>query len=258
MTNTLSLLLAAAALLVRDTGHLRRRTPSSPFLFLALCAVVFVVTLAFLRIGRVSVLVAAAIAGLCAAKVWQRERAHRAAQKRNNILAGYLGILTAELRAGATFPTALAHAADSLPTHASEELRLHLRAAAHLAAADGEVDLAFGRAGLPSLAATVRLARHHGISLAPLVGQVQTRLDTADAHSRTTAASLQGPRATALVLSCLPLLGLAMGSAMGAHPVAFLTGGGVGGWLLVAGTALAGGGFVWSQAIIARAAGASS
>lgn len=94
-----------------------------------------------------------------------------------------------------------------------------------------------------------------GIPVADLLGSARSRLDNAVRHRNATTAALAGPRATAVVLSVLPLAGILMGQAMGARPVALLTGGGLGGLLLLVGTALVCAGFATSQAIIGRAAG---
>ena len=69
-----------------------------------------------------------------------------------------------------------------------------------------------------------------------------------------TRAALAGPQTTAVVLALLPLAGVLMGTAMGANPVAFLAGGGLGGVLLTVGTALVCAGVVVSQRIIQGAA----
>ena len=85
-------------------------------------------------------------------------------------------------------------------------------------------------------------------------GLISKRLDASRRHQQSTAASLQGPQATATVLACLPIAGIAMGGAMGANSLGFLLGGGLGGILLVVGVALACGGFAWSRVIIRKAA----
>lgn len=64
-----------------------------------------------------------------------------------------------------------------------------------------------------------------------------------------TRAGLAGPRATATVLAGLPVLGIVLGQAIGAHPITVLMSPGLGGVLFVVGTALAAAGLVWSQRI---------
>jgi tight adherence protein B len=63
---------------------------------------------------------------------------------------------------------------------------------------------------------------------------------------------MTGARTTAAVLAGLPLLGVGLGQLIGADPVTFLLSGGVGGWLLVIGVALACGGLLWSDHITAQ------
>jgi tight adherence protein B len=70
---------------------------------------------------------------------------------------------------------------------------------------------------------------------------------------RTVAEVLAGPRASAFVLACLPLVGLALAGQMGAHPVAFLTASSVGRLVLLVGAALAATGLTWSVWLAARA-----
>jgi tight adherence protein B len=63
---------------------------------------------------------------------------------------------------------------------------------------------------------------------------------------------MAGARATAAILAGLPLLGLALGELVGAAPLAFLCGGGIGGWFLVAGTVLVCCGLLWADHITER------
>lgn len=71
---------------------------------------------------------------------------------------------------------------------------------------------------------------------------------------RRTDAGLAGARATGAVLAALPLLGIALGQAVGAAPVALLLGSTSGGLLLVVGTALVCAGLAWTGRITAQVA----
>ena len=86
-----------------------------------------------------------------------------------------------------------------------------------------------------------------------LCENAQRRIDAQLTHAAATRAALQGPKATAMVLSILPVVGIGMGGLLGADPLHFLLGGGTGGVLLVAGTGLTTAGFVWSQRIMGKA-----
>jgi tight adherence protein B len=63
------------------------------------------------------------------------------------------------------------------------------------------------------------------------------------------------PQASALLLAGLPLLGLAMGSGVGADPWGVLTGTPVGQVLLVSGCALEVAGIAWTRRLVHRVAG---
>ncbi|MFT4471648.1 type II secretion system F family protein [Arthrobacter sulfonylureivorans] len=80
---------------------------------------------------------------------------------------------------------------------------------------------------------------------------LQDRLDGRAAR-RT---ALAGPRATATLLAWLPLLGLGLGTVMGADPVSTLLLSASGWPVLVVGVALMIGARLWSRALVRRAAG---
>ncbi|MCQ4622600.1 type II secretion system F family protein [Corynebacterium sp. CCUG 70398] len=144
--------------------------------------------------------------------------------------------------------------ADNAPADLASELR---RVAAHTRSG-GSGAAILAASPLPELrdvGVLWGLSAKLGIPVADLLGSARSRLDNAVRHRNATTAALAGPRATAVVLSVLPLAGILMGQAMGARPVALLTGGGLGGLLLLVGTALVCAGFATSQAIIGRAAG---
>ena len=68
------------------------------------------------------------------------------------------------------------------------------------------------------------------------------------------AVELAGPRASAAMLAALPLLGLALGAAMGADPIGALTGSLAGLALGAAGIVLDALGILWMVRIVAAAA----
>lgn len=214
---------------------------------------------AFLVLGRLSVAVAALVAAGTAGWYVRGIRARRRTHRRETVVAAFLGHLAGELRAGRDMPRAVEQATTNLPVDSPPELaRLLDRVAAHARrGASGARLLADGSGAVPELAGLGQLwslAERHGLPLAPLVEQAQLRIDTRLRHRTATSATLQGPQATAVILTLLPAAGIAMGTAMGADPAGFLLGGGAGGLLLVTGTALASAGFVWSRHIIGRAA----
>ncbi|QGU03591.1 type II secretion system F family protein [Corynebacterium comes] len=213
----------------------------------------------FLVLGRLSVALAALLIAGTAGWAVHGVRARRRAHRRETVTAAFLGHLIGELRAGGAMPGAVEHATANLPEDAPPDITRTLnRVRGHsrrgLSGARILVDDSSAVPELAGLGTLWSLADRHGLPLAPLVEQAQLRIDTRLRHRTATSATLQGPQATAVILTLLPFAGIAMGTAMGANPVGFLLGGGLGGILLVVGTGLAATGFVWSRHIIGRAA----
>lgn len=245
----MTFLLLAGALIALDVQRPTRR--HAPVLIFAVAGAVLA---AVFLVGRATILLAGLASAGTIAWTVRDLLAQRASRARAAAEAAYLGTLAADLRAGASLPHALSAAAQRLPDTVSETLRAELTVVALVASRGGRVSAALHSAGLGQLAALIALAEAHGLPLAGLVEQAQSRLDSARRHAQATSAALQGPQSTAIVLTCLPLAGLGMGSAMGADPLGLLLGGGLGGLLLVVGTSLVCGGFVWSRIILRRAA----
>ncbi len=111
-------------------------------------------------------------------------------------------------------------------------------------------------AGATAIAARLRAAclvsERHGVALRPQVEAIAESLSRGQRASADRQAQLAGSRMSGWVLTALPALGLLLGAGMGADPIGVLAGGGIGGILLVVGTALTCGGLLWS-ARIARA-----
>ncbi|HEY8722024.1 hypothetical protein, partial [Pengzhenrongella sp.] len=107
----------------------------------------------------------------------------------------------------------------------------------------GIPDLAdLAAAGTRSQAAAVvaagKLAGVLGAPLAQVLERVADALASAAEADGERRAALAGPRATARVLTGLPILGAVLGSAVGADPVGVLLGGGIGTFALVVGVVL--------------------
>jgi tight adherence protein B len=95
-----------------------------------------------------------------------------------------------------------------------------------------------------------------GAPLGPIVHQLAGTVRADRQHRRAVDGELAGVRASARVLGALPLVGLLMGTALGAQPVAFLVGSNAGWCCLVLGVLLELAGLRWCRAIAdsARAA----
>jgi tight adherence protein B len=197
-----------------------------------------------------------ALAGAVAALVIrQRQAGRRAAHDAATAaeqLAAAVARITDELRAGSHPAAALAG------TDADGPLARSVLAPAAVAARLGDgIAPALRRASRPTSSADVEriatawaLAERHGIPLADLLGRAHEDIRWRVRFAATVRAQLAGPRATAAVLTTLPVLGIGLGQLIGADPVGVLRGGPLGQVLLVVGVALAAAGSAWSERIL--------
>lgn len=200
--------------------------------------------------------VALTLAAMTGQRRWSARQAARARTRDVDNLAAALEVLVAELRVGAHPAAACATAAAEVSGDASRVLaEAAARARLGGRAAEG---LRSGRAGLDReldrVAAAWTVAEDRGIALAELLDAVRADVAGRIAFGRRTQAGLAGARATAAVLAALPLLGIALGQAVGAAPLSLLLGSTAGGVLLVVGTALVCAGLAWTGHITARVA----
>jgi tight adherence protein B len=92
-----------------------------------------------------------------------------------------------------------------------------------------------------------------GGRVAVVLERLGRAMDDEEDMRRELEAAMAGPRATIVLLAVLPLLGLALGEGIGAHPVALLVHRPVGWALVVGATALDAIG-VWATRVIAHTA----
>jgi tight adherence protein B len=98
----------------------------------------------------------------------------------------------------------------------------------------------------------VLLSSRTGCSLAHVVAAVDEDLRARRRHRQDLRAATAAPRASAMLLAGLPLVGLAMGSGVGADPWGVLTTTATGQVLLVTGVALEFAGVAWSRRLVER------
>jgi len=106
-----------------------------------------------------------------------------------------------------------------------------------------------GGEGLRLLAACWRIGAERGGTFASVIDGLAIALRDEAAHRDEVAGQLAGPRATARLLAFLPLLGLGMAGALGAHPIDFLLGTWPGLICLLLGVALDIVGLIWTRRI---------
>ena len=199
----------------------------------------------------------ALLAGTCAvlaARARDARRAAAGAEARLGTLAEALGALAAELRAGRLLDEAVRAAAAGCPDPQCAAVL-----AAAIPAPDGRPRADPGdRTGagldveLARLRAAVVLSARTGCSLAAVVTAVEDDLRARLRRRRAVLVATAGPRSSAVLLAGLPLLGLAMGSGVGADPWHVLTATGPGQLLLVAGVLLEIAGVAWTGRLVAR------
>ncbi|EGD55066.1 type II secretion system F family protein [Gordonia neofelifaecis] len=103
------------------------------------------------------------------------------------------------------------------------------------------------------LARSWAVSLEYGLPVGDVLAALREDLVSRQDFAARTRAGLAGPRATAVVLAGLPVVGLVLGQAMGAHPARVLLESRIGGVLLVVGTALSVAGVVWADRIADQA-----
>ncbi len=260
---TTALLAGAMAMLLwpdRRTGRLsslhrsrapRNRLAATGLPLPALSAGTAALATAAVSTALVAVL-AAVLAGV-AARAWQeRRRTDRAGVQLAALTEG-LAALAAELRSGRSLAAATdAAAAACGDVECGRSLAQAIRAPGAAPPSTGRSDVADA---LQRISAAVMLSTRTGCSLAGVLGAVEDDLRARRRHGAELRTATAGPGASAMVLAGLPVLGLAMGSGVGADPWRVLTTTGTGQVLLVAGVALELAGLAWSRRLIRRVVG---
>lgn len=195
--------------------------------------------------------VAATALAAVGSRSWRLRRGSRRRLQRTTDLAAGVRLLVAELRAGA-HPAAAAEgaAADAPPEVAQtlQEMATTARLGGDVASVLSEHGREAGDLSGPfaRVARAWALAERHGVALAELLDAVRRDLEHRAAFLRDVEAKMAGPRATAAVLAGLPVLGVVLGEAAGAGPLAVLTGQLLGQVLLMIGAGLLCAGLLWT------------
>lgn len=120
-------------------------------------------------------------------------------------------------------------------------------------------DAAMAAAGPGDMPTAVRavwtLSEDSGAPVAIVLDRVEDDLRSRARQRQEVAAQLAGARSTALLLAGLPVVGIVLGAAMGAKPLATLFGATGGQFALLAGVVLDSAGVLWTARIVAAADG---
>lgn len=174
------------------------------------------------------------------------------------------------LRAGAGPGHALGQAAEAAAAHDPQVAGILTAAGSH-ARLGGDVAAALRPAGeagpdgpdrgggagdrvAGELAGAWLLATRHGVVLADVVDGLRADVASRRQRALRVDATLAGPRATAVILTALPGLGVLLGSGFGADPLGVLLDGALGGALCLAGAVLLAAGLLWTDRIAGGAA----
>lgn len=157
-------------------------------------------------------------------QVWRSHRSRRRhVQLRRTAVIEICDGIGAELAAGRSPEAALAASAAVLDASvAAELLNAALVPDADIPAALSRSSELPGAEGMRLLAACWRIGAERGGTFAPVLDGLAVALRDEEAQREEIASQLAGPRATARLLAGLPILGLAMAAALGAHPLTFL------------------------------------
>lgn len=195
-----------------------------------------------------------------ARRVRRAGQARRARERRGAAVIELCGVLAGEVRAGRQPGEALRVAlGEAEARDGSGAARSGVLAAARFG---GDVPGALGDAakepgaeGLLGLAACWRVAVDRGAGLAAGLERLEAALRSERDQRADLRAQLAGARSTAVLLAGLPLLGLLMGTALGADPLRVLLHTGAGLGCLATGGVLEGAGVWWALRIVRGAEG---
>jgi len=193
---------------------------------------------------------------------WTRRRGFRNARELSLTRTAVVDLcraMAAELRAGRASAEAFAAAMQAGPTRLSDLLQSAVAVGRRgdngdLADAVARVAETPGCDGLRAVVACWRVAAASGAALAPAIDRVADALQDEIDLSREVASIMAGPRATVRVLAGLPVIGLLLGTAIGARPIDFLFGSALGVGCVLGAIVLDALGVAWSRRIAHRAA----
>ncbi len=204
---------------------------------------------------------AAAVLALTLRQLFAADRRRRQRLAHDDAVVEAVAAMTSELSVGA-HPAAACREAARECTEESVQRVLHEMSSR--AALGGDVAAGIRRRRVDDvtwerIAVAWETGGRYGVPIATLLAAVRSDLSARQRFAERSRSALAGARATATVLACLPLLGIALGQAIGAQPLRIILGSsGIGGIILVIGTTFTCAGLLWAAAITRGAAGGFS
>ena len=190
------------------------------------------------------------MAGIAAATVWWLAR--RAARARRidtgqREVARAAASLSLLLASGWIPSRAIREAADDAPCLAGAAAAVRLGGQVCPALlADASTP---GWGGLTAVAAAWQVSEQCGAPIAGVMSEVADSLRQERRLADVVTTELAAARASGRIMAFLPVVAVGLGTAVGANPVAFLVGPGIGQWFLLAGVGLTAAGLVWTELI---------
>lgn len=151
------------------------------------------------------------------------------------------------MQAGQVPTGALEDAATDCPVLSSAALTGRL--GGDVAAALRDAGQQPGREGLKRVAAAWRVSERTGAPVAAVLARVAENLRQERHLASVVTSELASARASGRIMALLPFVAVAVGTVVGANPIAFLFGSWAGEGVFVAGTGLAAVGVVWTERI---------
>ncbi len=115
-----------------------------------------------------------------------------------------------------------------------------------------------GWGGLAAVAAAWQVSEQCGAPIAGVMSEVADSLRQERRLADVVTTELAAARASGRIMAFLPVVAVGLGSAVGADPVAFLVGDGIGPWFLLVGVGLSAAGLIWTELIAGGSAPAGS
>lgn len=179
------------------------------------------------------------------------DRVRRRARAQRNAVAEALGLMAAELRAGILPHRVLSGLAPDFPFLVTASRAAEL--GGDVASALRRQSVAPGCELLSAVASAWMVAERAGAPLARALDRLESSARDDREIEREVESGVSPARATGRLMAVLPVVGLTMGSGMGADPISLLTGTVPGALCLAAGSACACAGVAWVNRIAATA-----